>query len=183
MHAKPCLAWTQASLDHHTVVSNSLRPHGLQPTRLLCPRDSPGNSTGVGCHALLQGIFPTQGSNPSLLHLPALTASFFTTGFLYPEISHPPLKLFFFSLFQADESSFTFWIIWGRWTRRGWIMGDGRPDSLPEWCARASTASGTSLLASIPLTLFYFHLSLQLPHWDACLTSTGRKGAAPPLWP
>ena len=30
--------------------------------------DSPGNSTGVGCHALLQGIFPTQGSNPGLLH-------------------------------------------------------------------------------------------------------------------
>ena len=31
--------------------------------------DSPGTNTGVGCHFLLQGIFPTQGSNPSLLHL------------------------------------------------------------------------------------------------------------------
>ena len=51
-----------------SVVSNSLRPHGLQPTRLLCPWDSPGKTTGVGCHSLLQGIFPTQGSNPSLLH-------------------------------------------------------------------------------------------------------------------
>ena len=30
--------------------------------------DSPGKNTGVGCHALLQGIFPTQGLNPSLLH-------------------------------------------------------------------------------------------------------------------
>ena len=30
--------------------------------------DSPGRYTGVGCHALLQGIFPTQGSNPGLLH-------------------------------------------------------------------------------------------------------------------
>ena len=30
--------------------------------------DSPGKDTGVGCHALLQGIFPTQGSNPGLLH-------------------------------------------------------------------------------------------------------------------
>ena len=29
---------------------------------------SPGNNTGVGCHALLQGIFPTQGLNPDLLH-------------------------------------------------------------------------------------------------------------------
>ena len=46
----------------------TLRPHRLQPTRLLCPWDSPGKSTGEGCHALLQGIFPTQGSNPGLLH-------------------------------------------------------------------------------------------------------------------
>ena len=34
---------------------------------LLCPWDSPGKNTGVGCHFLLQGIFPTQGSNPHLL--------------------------------------------------------------------------------------------------------------------
>ena len=31
-------------------------------------RESPGKNTGVGCQALLQGIFPTQGSNPGLLH-------------------------------------------------------------------------------------------------------------------
>ena len=36
--------------------------------RLLCPWDSPGKNTGVGCHALFQGIFPTQGSNPDLPH-------------------------------------------------------------------------------------------------------------------
>ena len=41
---------------------------GLQPVRLLCPRDSPGKNTGVGCHSLLQGIFPAQESNPGLLH-------------------------------------------------------------------------------------------------------------------
>ena len=34
----------------------------------LCPWDSPGKNTGVGCRALLQGIFPTQGSNPGLSH-------------------------------------------------------------------------------------------------------------------
>ena len=34
----------------------------------LCPWDSPGENTGVGCHALLQEIFPTQGSNPVLLY-------------------------------------------------------------------------------------------------------------------
>ena len=43
-------------------------PYGLQPTRLLCPQDFPGKNTGVSCHFLLQGIFPTQGSNPGLLH-------------------------------------------------------------------------------------------------------------------
>ena len=38
----------------HSVVSDSLQPHGLQPTRLLRPWDFPGKSTGVGCHCLLQ---------------------------------------------------------------------------------------------------------------------------------
>ena len=36
--------------------------------RLLCPWDFPGKNTGVDCHFLLQGIFPTQESNPGLLH-------------------------------------------------------------------------------------------------------------------
>ena len=36
--------------------------------QLLCPWDSPGKNTGVVCHFLLQGIFPTQGSNLHLLH-------------------------------------------------------------------------------------------------------------------
>ena len=47
---------------------DSLWPHGLSPTRLLHPWNSPGKSTGVGCHFLLQGLFPTQGSNPGLPH-------------------------------------------------------------------------------------------------------------------
>ena len=34
----------------------------------LCPWDSPGKNTGVGCHFLLQGLFLTQGWNPGLLH-------------------------------------------------------------------------------------------------------------------
>ena len=42
--------------------------------------DSPSKNTGVGCHFLLQGIFPTQGSNPFPLCLPALAGGFFTTG-------------------------------------------------------------------------------------------------------
>ena len=50
-------------------VSDSVQPYGLQPIRLLCPWDSPGKNTGVGCHALLQEICPTQRSNLCLLYL------------------------------------------------------------------------------------------------------------------
>ena len=41
----------------------------MEPTRLLCPWDSPSKNTGLGYHALLQGIFLTQGLNPHLLSL------------------------------------------------------------------------------------------------------------------
>ena len=47
-------------------MSDSLQPHGLQPTRLLCPWDFPGKNTGLGCHFLLQKIFPVLGLNPCL---------------------------------------------------------------------------------------------------------------------
>ena len=46
----------------HSVLSDSLQPHGLWSW------DSPGKNTGVNCHFLLQGIFPTQGLNLGLLH-------------------------------------------------------------------------------------------------------------------
>ena len=50
-----------------SVVSSSLWLHGLWPTRLFCPWNSPDKNTGVGDHSLYQGIFLTQGSNPGLL--------------------------------------------------------------------------------------------------------------------
>ena len=43
------------------VMSDSLQPHELLLTRILCPWTSPGKNTGVDCHSLLQGIFLTQG--------------------------------------------------------------------------------------------------------------------------
>ena len=49
--------------ESRSVVSNSLRPYGL-----YSPRNSPGQNTGVGSLSLLQGIFPTQGSNPGFQH-------------------------------------------------------------------------------------------------------------------
>ena len=59
---------TQLISASFSVVSDSLEPDGLWPARLLCALNSPGKNTGVGSHFLLQGIFPTQGLNPSLLH-------------------------------------------------------------------------------------------------------------------
>ena len=59
-------------LDHCCSVTKShptLQPHELQHARLPCPWDSPGSNTGMGCHFLLQGIFPTQGLNQHLLCL------------------------------------------------------------------------------------------------------------------
>ena len=50
-------------------------PGSSWPTRLLSPWDFPSKNTGVGCHFLLQGIFPTQGSNPVLLHCKHLLIS------------------------------------------------------------------------------------------------------------
>ena len=51
-----------------SVISNSLWPMDCSLPGSSVHGDSPGKNTGVGCHALLQEIFPTQGSNPSLLH-------------------------------------------------------------------------------------------------------------------
>ena len=59
------LEWVAIALSNawkwkrsRSVVCDSQRPHGLQPTRLLCPWDFPGKSTGVGCHCLLQQSGP-----------------------------------------------------------------------------------------------------------------------------
>ena len=49
--------------ESHLAVSNSLRVHGLHS-----PWNSPGQNTGVGSFSILQGIFPTKGSNPGLPH-------------------------------------------------------------------------------------------------------------------
>ena len=61
-NAKPQLLFSPS------VVSNSLQPHGLLPTRLLCPWDFPGKNTVLGGQFLLQWIFLSQGLNLCLLH-------------------------------------------------------------------------------------------------------------------
>ena len=70
--------------ESRSVMSNSLWP--LWPSRLPCSWNSPGKNTRVGFHSLLQGIFSTQGSNPSLLHCRQLLYHLSRQG--SPEGSH-----------------------------------------------------------------------------------------------
>ena len=59
----------------------TVQSHGLyKPMRLLCPWDSPGKNTGVGCHFLLQGDLPDPEIKPTSLRSPALVGWFFTTS-------------------------------------------------------------------------------------------------------
>ena len=67
----PCT--TPTPLAHCAMLSQSVMSDSCEPMDCSLPGssvhgDSPGKNTGVGCHALLQGIFPTQGLNPGLLH-------------------------------------------------------------------------------------------------------------------
>ena len=59
----PFAGYRMLESESHSVMSDSLRPHGL-----YSPWNSPGQKTGVGSRSLSQGIFPTQGSNPGLPH-------------------------------------------------------------------------------------------------------------------
>ena len=71
-------------------MANSLRCHGLQPARLLCPFDSPGKNTGVGCHCLLPGHLPDPGIEPTS---PALVGGSFSTEL--PLVKFPVLHIWF----------------------------------------------------------------------------------------
>ena len=65
------LAFTPTEKDCRSVAQSCVTlcdPMDCSPPGSSVHGDSPGKNTGVGCHALLQGIFPTQGSNPGLLH-------------------------------------------------------------------------------------------------------------------
>ena len=113
-------------------MSDSLWPHGLGPARLLCPWNSPGKNTGVGSCSLLQGIFPTQGSNPGLPHCSkiSLLQGIFPTQGLNPGLRHCRWILYCLS---HQGSPWTLeWVVysfsrgssWPRdWIRVSWIAG------------------------------------------------------------
>ena len=66
IHTQAAVYLIHVAVIQSSVMSDCFQPHGLSLSRLPCPWDFPGKNTGLGCHFLLQGIFSTQGSNPSL---------------------------------------------------------------------------------------------------------------------
>ena len=169
------------------VVSNSLPPHRLWPTRLLCPCDFPGKNTRVSCHFLLQEISLTQGSNSQLSHLLQWQADSFTM--VPPKKPQGSCK-------QCIPDSLKVWLLWVseiNWRLRGKKQPDPFYFSLLgfEWhwwqqlCPEVPSA-----LASVSLTQ-WSHLPLealdlvlgQNPHRARCLQpKDGGESLLLPIW-
>ena len=88
----------------HSVMSDSVRPHWRQPTKLPRPWDSPGKNTGVGSHAFLQRIFLIQESNLCLLCLLRWQEGFFLFFFFIPLVPPGKQELFLFLVWQIKAS-------------------------------------------------------------------------------
>ena len=63
--SSPPIQYVKESVSHSAV---DFATYGLQAARFLCPWDFPGGNTGVGYHSLIQGTFPSQGSNLGVLN-------------------------------------------------------------------------------------------------------------------
>ena len=74
------LALSSGYTQSLSVMSSSLQHYGLQSSRLLCPWDSPGKNTRLGCPALLPGDLPDAGIELVSLMSPALAGVFFFTN-------------------------------------------------------------------------------------------------------
>ena len=124
--------------ESRPVMSNFLRPHGL-----YSPWNSPSQNTGVGSLSLLQGIFPTQGSNPGLSHYRQI--------FLPAEPQGKPKNTGVVSL------SILQWIFLTQESKPG--SPAFRVDSLP------AELSGKPQLYIYPLFPFFFRLFSHIGHY------------------
>ena len=108
-------------------------------TKLLHPLDFQGKSTGVGCHFLLQGIFPTQGSNPGLSHCRQMLYHLSQSeGRQNENHNHRKLtKLITWT--TALSNSMKLWALPCRATQDGWVMVESSDKtwSTGEWNGKA----------------------------------------------
>ena len=103
----------------HSVVSDSLWPHGLEPTRLLSPWTCPGKNIGVGCHFLLHEFISSSFSSFPLTHMSYLNAGStwscsFVVSFEIRKCDFVP-TVFFFKIV---------WFFLVAWIFK-WILGSG----------------------------------------------------------
>ena len=150
-------------------MSDSLWPHGLY--RLFHPWDFPGKNTGVGCHFLLQGIFPTQGLNPGLPHSRQMLYCLSHPGSQSKEapFSSNCLKdvldvIFFFLIYMFENSwifFFFIWLIvwvwiefWGKKNNFPWELGGNWLFCLLAFSVAVESHAGLVLLWSASLLFF-----------------------------
>ena len=135
----------------HSILPDSLRPHGLYPTRLLCPLDSPGKNTGVGCHSLFQGIFPTQGSNPQLPHCSQILdgLNHHVGGKHIPQMVRDVSKALLSSYCDFHPYHHT-WPGGGGRVGGGWGWGEGSAQLGPLWALQLSSHRwmGTAMVSA-----------------------------------
>ena len=142
----------------------TLQSHGLQPTRLLCSWDSLGRNTGVGCRALLQGIFPTQGSNLPLLRLLHWQARSLPLAPLWEAlISHTPIQNRKFTKKKCEDASLA--------------PGHraGRVKAVLSQTQRSSTEDRSLCLNSSPTCDPSFSLVLRLPTFTTTTNTVHTK--------
>ena len=128
-----CLISTQS--ESRSAKSDSLRPQGL-----YIPWNSPGQNAGVGSLSLLQGIFPTQGSNSGLPHYRCIIyqlshskAQENWSGYLIPSPENPPNPVIKrgSSALQADSLPIE---LWGKCIAMGEAQRTLQPTSLQSVC-------------------------------------------------
>ena len=144
-------------------MSDSLWCRGLYLIRLLRPWNSPSKNTGVGCHSLLQGIFPTQGLNPGLLHCRRTLYCLSHQGILVNDFhSHFHLQL---TLHLLDDWTSPLWCPTSPGTRAAFHFGSLH--SLLSWLERPCVLSSTntSSLSFKPKACVPFSRKL---FWDYC---------------
>ena len=105
----------------HSVVSDSQRPHGLQPTRLLRPWDSPGKSTGVGCHCLLWHLLWDTIKYPLAALTQSIVLSYFVSTILRSILWNKLMLFDSHTMLQVKEEKLLLILQMRKLGNRSWI--------------------------------------------------------------
>ena len=149
-----------------SVISDSVTPQTVA-CWALCSWNSPGKDTGVGCHSLLQGIFPTQGSNPGLQHYRWILYHLSHQGNPVGQETNAQLSCSLQGRLCSEQGQLDFWVlgggccgfgIQGYWLGRGWGVGasltKGRCSGFVHFDGHISRACFTSQ-GTVPFFFFF----------------------------